>query len=89
MHVEGYCEEYAKRSFQRMALTSYGDEIPFDWSPGPSLSNWNYHLNVMVRDLPESTKFYGRLFGMEEAFDEMPRTIFRRRDSDATELQTT
>lgn len=47
------------------------------------------HLNIGVRDPTRSSEFYGRVFGMEEAFSEMPRAIFLKCGDDLLTLSRT
>lgn len=44
------------------------------------------HLNLRVSDLERSAKFYCELFGMKEAFREMPSRIFLKTGKDLLTL---
>ncbi|HMD78759.1 MAG TPA: VOC family protein [Nitrososphaerales archaeon] len=47
------------------------------------------HLNIRVRDPARSSKFYREVFGMKEAFSEMPRAIFLTSGHDLLTLART
>jgi catechol 2,3-dioxygenase-like lactoylglutathione lyase family enzyme len=47
------------------------------------------HLNIRVRNLERSRKFYCEVLGMEEAFREPPRAIFLRCGKDLLTLAKT
>jgi len=47
------------------------------------------HLNIGVRDPIRSSEFYRKIFGMKEAFNEMPRAIFLRCGNDLLTLART